>query len=232
MDAQRYVASSPAPWSGRDTLLGIAVALAGALALLGVGALASRAGVLSDIPRTLVVVGLLEMLLLGVVWLFTVRRKRLSWRALGFRKAGAGALLGLPLLVILASVSLTGLVVLLARAAGLEVLMPPETPQLLRGAMPVQYAAVIGVVVFLAPLAEEVFFRGFVLQGLMPSLGPWGAVAASAALFSVSHGAVGMLIPTLILGLLLGWLFLRAGSIWACFTAHAFQNALALSLAR
>ena len=232
MDAQRYVASSPAPWSGRDTLLGIAVALAGALALLGVGALASRAGLLSDIPRTLVVVGLLEMLLLGVVWLFTVRRRRLSWRALGFRKVGAGALLGLPLLVILASVSLTGLLVLLARAVGLEVLMPPETPQLLRGAMPVQYAAVIGVVVFLAPLAEEVFFRGFVLQGLMPSLGPWGAVAASAALFSVSHGAVGMLIPTLILGLLLGWLFLRAGSIWACFTAHAFQNALALSLAR
>ena len=57
-------------------------------------------------------------------------------------------------------------------------------------------------------------------------------MAASAALFSVSHGAAGMLIPTLILGLLLGWLFLRAGSIWPCVTAHAFQNALALSLAR
>ena len=232
MDAQRYVAGSPAPWSGRDTLLGVGLALAGALVLLAVGALASRAGVLSGVARTLVVVGLLEMLLLAVVLSFTVKKRRLSWRALGFRRGGMGVHLGLPLLVLLASISLSGLVVLLARALGLEVLMPPETPDLLRGAMPVQYAAVIGVVVFLAPLAEEVFFRGFVLQGLLPSLGPWGAVIASAALFSVSHGAVGLLIPALILGLLLGWLFLRAGSIWACVTAHAFQNALALSLAR
>lgn len=232
MDAQRYVAGSPAPWSGRDTLSGVGLALTGALVLFGVGALASRAGLLSDVARTLVAVALLEVLLLAVAWSFAVRRRRLSWRALGFRTAGVGAHLGLPLLVLLGSISLSGLVVLLVRALGLEALLPPDTPDLLRGAMPLQYAAVIGVVVFLAPLAEEVFFRGFVLQGLLPSLGPWGAVAASAALFSVSHGAVGLLIPTFILGLLLGWLFLRAGSIWACFTAHAFQNALALSLAR
>ena len=167
-----------------------------------------------------------------MAWSFAVRKKGLSWRVLGFRTAGVRAHLGLPLLVLLASISLTGLLVLLARALGIEALLPPETPDLLRGAMPVQYAAVIGIVVFLAPLAEEVFFRGFVLQGLLPSLGPWGAVAASAALFSVAHAAVGLLIPIFILGLLLGWLFLRAGSIWACVTAHAFQNALALSLAR
>ena len=231
MDAQRCLAGSPTPWSGRDTLSGIGLALAGAVVLLGVGALVSRAGALSDVARTLVVVGLLELLLLAVVWAFTVRR-RLSWRALGFRTGGVGVHLGLPLLVLLASISLSGIVVLAARALSLDALMPPDPPELLRGAIPVQYAAVIGIVVFLAPLAEEVFFRGFVLQGLLPSLGPWGAVIASAALFSVSHGAIGLLIPTLILGLLLGWLFLRAGSIWACVTAHAFQNALALSLAR
>lgn len=232
MDAQRYVAGSPAPWSGRDTLSGVALALAGALALLGVGALASSAGLLSGVAETLVVVGLVEVLLLAVVWSVAVRRRRLSWQALGFRTAGVGVQLGLPPLVLLTSISLTALVVLAARALSVDALLPPETPALLRGAVPVQYAAVIGVVVFLAPLAEEVFFRGFVLQGLLPSLGPWGAVAASAALFSVSHGAVGLLLPTLILGLLLGWLFLRAGSIWPCVTAHAFQNALALSLAR
>ena len=230
MNSQRYVAGSPAPWSGRDTLFGVGLALAGALLLLGFGALASGAGVLSGVARTLVVVALLEMLLLAVAWSFTVGRGRLSWRALGFRTGGVH--LGLPLLVLLASISLSGLVVLLVRALGVEALLPPDTPDLLRGAMPVQYAAVIGVVVFLAPMAEEVFFRGFVLQGLLPSLGTWGAVAASAALFSVSHGAIGLLLPAFILGLLLGWLFLRAGSIWACFTAHAFQNALALSLAR
>ena len=232
MDAQPYVAGSPAPWSGRDTLFGVGLALAGAVVLLGIGALASRAGVFSGVARTLVVVGLLEVLLVAVAWSFAVRKRGLSWRALGFRTAGVGAHLGLPLLVLLASISLTGLLVLLARALGIEALLPPETPDLLRGAMPVQYAAVIGIVVFLAPLAEEVFFRGFVLQGLLSSLGPWGAVVASAALFSVAHAAVGLLIPIFILGLLLGWLFLRAGSIWACVTAHAFQNALALSLAR
>ena len=232
MDAQQQVASSPTPWSGRDTLLGVGVALAGGLALAGAGVLASRAGLFSDVARTLVAVALVEALLLAVAWSFAVRKRRLSWRALGFRTAGVGAHLGLPLVVLLGSISLSGLVVLLARALGLDALLPPDTPALLRGAMPLQYAAVIGVVVFLAPLAEEVFFRGFVLQGLLPTLGPWGAVTASAALFSVAHGAVGLLIPAFILGLLLGWLFLRAGSIWACFTAHAFQNALALSLAR
>ena len=231
MDAQQYVAGSPVPWSGRDTLSGVGLALAGALVLLGVGALASRAGLLSDVARTLVAVTLLEVLLLAVAWFFAVRKRRLSLRALGFRTAGVGAQLGLPLLVLLASISLSGLVILLVRTWA--------SRHCCRRTLPTSFAALCQCSTRLSLVSSS-------------SLRPWRRRSSSEGSSSkdcCTPSAPGeqwsppqpsspsawshwTLDSHLVLGLLLGWLFLRVGSIWACFTAHAFQNALALSLAR
>lgn len=81
---------------------------------------------------------------------------------------------------------------------------------------------------FITPLSEELFFRGFIFRGLIPKVGPYGAMLISAAIFSGFHLSVGVLIPIFITGFLLAWLYWRTGSLWAPIGAHAGQNALAL----
>lgn len=83
---------------------------------------------------------------------------------------------------------------------------------------------------FITPMSEELFFRGFIFRGLLPKLGPWGAIVASAAIFSAFHLSIGVLIPIFITGFLFAWLYWRTGSLWAAIGAHAGQNALALGV--
>ena len=82
----------------------------------------------------------------------------------------------------------------------------------------------------ITPMSEELFFRGFIFRGLLPKLGPWGAIIASAAVFSAFHLSLGVLIPIFITGFLFAWLYWRTGSLWAAIGAHAGQNALALGV--
>ena len=83
---------------------------------------------------------------------------------------------------------------------------------------------------FITPISEELFFRGFIFRGLLPKMGPWGAIAASALVFSAFHLSLGVLVPIFITGFLLAWLYWRTGSLWAAIGAHAGQNALALGM--
>ena len=83
---------------------------------------------------------------------------------------------------------------------------------------------------FITPISEELFFRGFIFRGLLPKMGPWGAIAASALVFSAFHLSPGVLVPIFLTGFLLAWLYWRTGSLWAAIGAHAGQNALALGM--
>lgn len=83
---------------------------------------------------------------------------------------------------------------------------------------------------FITPMSEEIFFRGFIFRGLLPKMGPWGAITFSALVFSAFHLSLGVVVPIFITGFLLAWLYWRTGSLWAAIGAHAGQNALALGV--
>ena len=84
-------------------------------------------------------------------------------------------------------------------------------------------------------VAEELFFRGLVLSGLQ-RLGSFRAVVISALLFGIFHVATGSmlmverLLPSTFLGLLLGWIAVRTGSLWPGVIVHALHNGFMLSL--
>jgi uncharacterized protein len=84
--------------------------------------------------------------------------------------------------------------------------------------------AVTAVVV--APLFEEILFRGVLLPVLGTWLGPNGAVALSAALFAAAHLSLGEWIPLFLLGIGLGVLRLRSGRLASCVLLHALWNSL------
>lgn len=110
---------------------------------------------------------------------------------------------------------------------------PPPTnnplalhPQAFHGA--VALAAVVLAVTVVAPLGEELFFRG-VIFGWLRSL--WGLPAAALAagfLFAAAHGSLGLLLPLTLVGFGLCCLYQQSGSLWPPVLAHAALNAVAV----
>ena len=85
---------------------------------------------------------------------------------------------------------------------------------------------------FVAPLAEEVFFRGFVFGVLREKIGVvWGALATG-VVFGLVHVAgspietVGVLF---ILGVLLCVVYQQTGSLLPCIALHAINNAISFA---
>jgi membrane protease YdiL (CAAX protease family) len=78
--------------------------------------------------------------------------------------------------------------------------------------------------VIVAPLTEELLFRGLLLRGLLTRHSPVVAVAVSSFLFAFIHLNPWQFVSAFLLGLALGWFFLRTGSVWMCILGHAIGN--------
>ena len=96
---------------------------------------------------------------------------------------------------------------------------------------PAQFAASFAIMAILAPLVEELVFRGL-LYGWIA--GRWGTIAAwlvSSILFAAAHVEPAHAILVLPLGLLFGWLRRRTDSLWPSLVAHAANNGVAITAA-
>lgn len=87
-------------------------------------------------------------------------------------------------------------------------------------------------VAVVAPIFEEMIFRGFVYGGFERSLGAWPAVLLSSLLFTVLHGQYNVyeLTQIFVLGMVLGWARLRTQSLFTPIVMHAANNALATGM--
>ena len=93
--------------------------------------------------------------------------------------------------------------------------------------------AVILAAVVLAPLWEEVTFRGFLLSALAKTrLGFWPAALLSSGLWTVLHMGYSWpgLASVFLAGMGLSWVMLRTGSMRAVVVAHAVINAFSLTV--
>jgi membrane protease YdiL (CAAX protease family) len=86
----------------------------------------------------------------------------------------------------------------------------------------------IFLLVLVAPLTEELLFRGIILRGLLSRHRPAVAVALSAALFTAVHLNPWQFCSAFCLGVMLGWFYLRTGSVMLCVISHAFTNGLSI----
>jgi membrane protease YdiL (CAAX protease family) len=121
----------------------------------------------------------------------------------------------------------SAVVVTLLEALGLDV-APQAAEQALGLVEP--WVAVLAIVV-LAPIAEELFFRGVVFNAFLRERGPRLAYIGSAALFAVIHLSIVALLPIFVLGLALAWVYDRTGSLLAPIVMHAVVNGISVAIA-
>ncbi len=154
---------------------------------------------------------------------------RADWTALGFSRSASSWLLRAALWV------MGFLGVSFAWGMGLQAIgIEPqqEIGLVVMESWPSAEAALmIGYGVAVAPLVEEVLFRGFLLPPLAARLGDRGGIALSALLFGMMHLADPQAVPPLVvLGAVLGWLRLRSGSLMPVLLLHVGNNAIAFLL--
>jgi sodium transport system permease protein len=79
-------------------------------------------------------------------------------------------------------------------------------------------------------VCEEMFFRGLILRGLLTRVPPATAIALCAAMFGIYHVDLYRLVPTTLLGGMLGFIAWRSGSLGPSILAHFLNNAVLVSL--
>jgi uncharacterized protein len=214
------------PWRAREGLLILLFSI-----LTGLFFSALAASIIDDSDTLQLVVTILIEASLGMWVLLWVRlRHQVGLAALGLKlrieDVGAGflaALLGLG-----ASAAVSNLVISFYRAvSNREVKEPEQLPSALSGG---RIALAFLAVVVVAPLAEELFFRGFLYQALRKWRGVGQAVVLSALLFAVAHGHPILIAGIFPLGIILAYTFEKRGSLTATIAAHAFFNGISLIL--
>ncbi len=111
--------------------------------------------------------------------------------------------------------------------------MPAEYIKLFNGMMQSDLGFfTVGIVV---PVAEEMVFRGAILRRLDEALGHrlrWLSITVTALLFAVVHGNLAQGVGAFIMGLPLGWAYIRTRSIVPGIVMHWTNNSIAVLVYR
>jgi membrane protease YdiL (CAAX protease family) len=167
---------------------------------------------------------ILEGAMIIPVWLFTVRKYRCGWERLGLRPFSGCRAFGLIAGYLALSFLINGTWGAIAHLFGWQV-QPSVLPLFGEGARGLAVALLVGGVV--APLVEEIFFRGFVFAALRERYGFRRAVVASASFFALVHFTPGAIIPVFALGVFFCLLYSKTDSLWPSVIMHGIMNTLA-----
>lgn len=227
----------PLPVTGGDLLLLLIINI-GAVRLIGafIGILVAPAANEDKMSGdTLLVVTLFLLLLQAMVVVasirvLVVRKYSLTWADLGLVQVKSSWYMRAVVLAILLMPAVGIINAMLPRLAG----QPFENPQIYAIA-PAGFSwfALIGMLIMggiVAPIAEEIAFRGLLYPWLRARLGVPGGMVASAACFAVLHGVLVLIPALLVVGTALAWIAERSGSILPSAITHAAFNVFMILL--
>jgi hypothetical protein len=193
-----------------------------------IGALASAP--MDRAPSLALVQGVLlfqTLVILGAIRSVVVRKYGLRWADLGLRRSAfKWHRRGLALAVLL--VPMVALIngVLVPRLVGEEFHNPQLYAVAPNGFSWPALLTMLFMAGVVAPLGEELVFRGLLFPWLRSRLGAVAAAVLSGLIFATLHG-VPILIPALTaIGAALAWLYHRCGSLWPVIVAHGAFNAI------
>ena len=141
------------------------------------------------------------------------------------RLAGASVLLGASAWIVVAWLN-----TILFEQTNIQA--PPELVEELTRLLTVQSVTgmvwLIFVISITPAICEEVLFRGFIFSSMRDRVAPWALVLVTGLLFGAFHLSIFRLFGTTALGVIMGLLVYKSGSIWTSVIFHAINNAMAV----
>lgn len=206
------------PWKPIDNWIGVLI-----LGLMDVGllliALQGERGQMAE-SGLLAIIQLAFLLPVAVIFAW----RRIHWKHLGFggfsastMGIGCGLLIASYAIILLHNLLLVNLGIDTQGEAIAELFAALESPV---------WFFIVGAL--LAPLIEEIFFRGFLFQGFRARYGWVSGMLLSSGIFAVAHLDPVSLIPTFILGCVLAYLYHRSNSVWPGVILHVMVNSFGL----
>lgn len=177
----------------------------------------------------IVLLGIIEILSLSVGLLVGLRISRVSWREAFLPRR-------VPAWMPLLTIPLTCAMAVIANALDgwISLLLPVpdaiavEMARLFYAGDAAAWLRVSLTAAVLIPVGEELFFRGLLLRGFLGRYGRMNALLLTALLFAIVHLNPWGLLSIFLVGLFLGWLVLRTGSLWCACLAHGVYNLMAV----
>jgi uncharacterized protein len=206
------------PWSVLDTWLGVVL-----LVLLSIGLLVVLLTGYRNAIRESAGLLFLELAYLLPVALILAWR-RASWKHLGFGRFPLQTLgIGCGLLI-------AGYMIILVHNFILSIFGISTQGEQIVGVFnelksPI-WLFITGAII--APIVEEIFFRGFLFQGFRQKYGWVAALFLSSFIFGAAHLDPVSFIPTFILGSVLAYVYHRSNSLWPGIFFHASINTFGL----
>ncbi|MGH7597928.1 MAG: lysostaphin resistance A-like protein [bacterium] len=108
--------------------------------------------------------------------------------------------------------------------------IPPQIAKVFQDVFgtPEKFWGTLLTAVIVAPLTEELLFRGLVLRGFLRNYSVRKAIIVSALLFGVFHILPWQIPGAAILGAIFAWWFVQTRSLLPCLFGHALNNGLTL----
>lgn len=182
------------------------------------------------ISQTLLLTALEAAALILGVYLFGLRLNKRTWKDVGVRSTTW------PWVII--STIITIIIIPIASLITIAILFasgqPLENPQidflLPEGLSAINAFYMLILAGILAPLGEELLFRGVLYTFIRERWGIWIGVVASALIFGLIHGNLAVGITAFILGIVTALVFEYSKSLWTAVIVHAINNSLKIAV--
>jgi sodium transport system permease protein len=169
-------------------------------------------------------------LILGPVLIMAAILTRSVPKALRINRVPVSYLAAAALLAIALHPTYTALASLISQ----EYKLGDETTAVLKQFNELLVTAPLGFVILVLALvpaiSEELTFRGFLFAGLERNGGSLRAILLTSLLFGLSHGVLQQSISAAIMGVLLGWLAARSGSVLPTLVFHFVHNSVSMAI--
>ena len=203
-------------WKTSDTWIGLGILI---VLIISFTSVIVALGISENIGAGLLIIP--ELLMLIPIAVIFIRRK-IPWEGLGFSKfkredliLGFGILLVVYFFSIINNILMMMFGVLTQAEVVFDVLEEIDSLALFA------FSSMI-----LAPICEELFFRGFLFKGFSTKYGWKISLVLSSLIFSIFHGQVATLIPTFLLGALFAYLYQRTQSLFPSMILHFAVNSI------
>lgn len=223
-------AQPPVPWTARQVLIS-SVAIAVAF-LVVIGSIVGIVEIVDvgEWGEDVILLGaafVLQGVMLLSVWHFAIRPAGGRWALLGFRRVKPIS----TTLIAIAGITVCQVVVVayvqLVNWLDIDFLVPGDPFESWDIDL-ISFSIITFSVIVIAPLFEEIFFRGFMYQAFRKTMRLWPAAILTSLVFGIAHIDPAVIIPIALVGMILLGIYRWTGNLWSSIITHAGYNGIAV----